>query len=64
VLEAARRISTTRGVSIGSVISDFARRGMAPEVPSALRNGIRLFPVRKDAGNATPELVKELLARC
>jgi hypothetical protein len=34
---------------------------LAPEAPSAVRNGIRLFPVRKDAGVVTPELIKELL---
>jgi hypothetical protein len=61
VLEAARKISEARGVSIGTVVSDLARRGLAPEAPVTIRNGIRLFPVRKDAGVATPELVKELL---
>ena len=61
VLDAARRISEARGVSIGTVVSALARRGLAPEAPSAVRNGIQLFPVRKDAGVVTPELIKELL---
>jgi len=47
-------------VPIGTIVSDLARRGLAPTQPTATRNGIRLFPVRPEAGLVTPELVKAL----
>ena len=50
VLASARALAAQRGVPIGTVISDLARRGLAPAQPGAVRNGIRLFPVRPDAG--------------
>jgi hypothetical protein len=33
---------------------------MADQKPEGLRNGIRVFPVRPNAGSVTPELVKIL----
>ena len=60
VLAAARALAAQRGVPIGTVVSDLARRGLAPAQPSATRNGIRLFPVRPDAGPITTELVRTL----
>lgn len=61
ILETARKLSEARGIPIGAVISELARRGLAPSTPLAVRNGIRLFPVREDAGTVTPEVVRELL---
>jgi len=60
VLASARALAAQRGVPIGTIVSDLARRGLAPAQPVATRNGIRLFPVRPDAGLVTPELVKTL----
>lgn len=60
VLASARALAAQRGVSIGTVVSELARRSLAPSQPAATRNGIRLFPVRPDAGPVTPELVKTL----
>jgi hypothetical protein len=61
VLASARALAAQRGVPIGAVISDLARRSLAPTTqPAATRNGIRLFPVRPDASPVTPELVKTL----
>ena len=60
VLASARALAAQRGVPIGAIISDLARRGLAPAQPSATSNGIRLFPVRPEAGPVTPELVKTL----
>jgi hypothetical protein len=60
VLASARALAAQRGVSIGTIVSDLARRGLAPSQPAAIRYGIRLFPVRPDAGPVTPELVKSL----
>ena len=60
VLASARALAAQRGVPIGSIVSDLARRGLAHAPPAAIRNGIRLFPVRPDAGPVTPKLVKTL----
>jgi hypothetical protein len=60
VLASARALAAQRGVPIGTIISDLARCGLASAQPTAIRNGIRLFPVRPDAGPVTPELVKTL----
>lgn len=60
VLASARALARQRGVPIGAVVSDLARRGLAPVQPAATRNGIRLFPVRPGAGAVTPEIVKTL----
>lgn len=62
VLESARALAAQRRQPIGAVISDLARRSLAPQQPIAsTRNGIRLFPVRADAAPVTPELIRELL---
>ncbi len=60
VLASARALAEQRHQSIDTVISELARRGLAPASP-AVRNGIRLFPVREGAEPVTPELVRELL---
>lgn len=61
VLDTARKLSEARGIPIGAVISQLARRGLSPATATAVRNGIRLFPVREGAGVVTPEVVKHLL---
>lgn len=62
VLAAARALAEARGQTIGQVISDLARRGLAsPDAADRERNGVPLFPVRAGAGVVTPELVRELL---
>lgn len=61
VLEAARALAERRGVSIGRVVSELARRGLEGGKSGERRNGILLFPVRPGAGPVTPELVKDLL---
>lgn len=60
ILASARALAAQKGVPIGAIVSDLARRGLAPTRPSAVRNGIRLFPVRDGAGAVTPEIVKAL----
>lgn len=60
VLASARALAAQRGVPIGTIISDLARRSLASAPSAATRNGIRLFPVRPGAGPVTPELVKAL----
>jgi hypothetical protein len=43
------------------VISDLARRALAPDTERRSRNGFPLLAVRPGAGVVTPELVRELL---
>lgn len=62
VLDAAGRIATARGVSIGRIISELARAGLrSPASGSGTRNGIRLFPVKPGTERVTPKLVRTLL---
>ena len=61
VLEAARALAERRGQSIGTVVSELARRGLRSDAASATRNGIRLFPARPDEPPVTPDLVRRLL---
>ena len=61
VLEAAKKIAAARGVAIGVVISELARRGLVPSASGRVRNGIRLFPIRDGAGLVTSEIVQQLL---
>ncbi|HEY5793027.1 MAG TPA: CopG family transcriptional regulator [Chthoniobacterales bacterium] len=60
VLESARALAAQRGVPIGTVISDLARRGLALVPFGKVRNGIRLFSMYSDADSLTPEIVKAL----
>jgi len=61
VLESAKAIAANRGTSAGHIISELARRALAPKEHSAhKRNGIRLLPPRKGARLVTPELVNRL----
>jgi hypothetical protein len=67
VLAAARALAEARGETIGQVISELARRGLAsehaasPDDAGRQRNGVPLFPVRAGAGVVTPDLVRQLL---
>jgi len=43
VLEAARSLAEAEGKSLGEVISDLARRGLAPGSQEAIDNGFPVF---------------------
>lgn len=60
ILASARALAARRGVPIGVVVSALARRGLSSAQPAAMRNGIRLFPVRPAARPVTPEIIKVL----
>jgi hypothetical protein len=60
VLASARALAAQRGVPVGTIVSELARRSLPPAQPATTRNGIRLFPVRPGAGPVTSELVKTL----
>ena len=47
VLAAAKALAQQQGKSLGEVISELARKGLAPPAPAPeFRNGIRLMPAR------------------
>lgn len=61
VLAAARVIAQQQDKTLGEVVSELARRGLQPAASApAMRNGIRLLPVRVGAQPATLELVNRL----
>lgn len=49
VLAAARALAEREGRTLGEVVSELARKGLAPTAAPQFRNGIRLMPVRADA---------------
>lgn len=55
VLNAARRIAAARSKSIGEVISELARRGLALPAKTSARKGFPVFQVTKGAPPLTPE---------
>lgn len=49
IVAAARALAAQQGRTLGEVVSELARKGLAPAAAPTLRNGIRLMPVRADA---------------
>lgn len=62
VLMVARGLADRDKKTIGEVLSELARKGLAPEPmpPLKYRNGVPLMPIAPGAGRATLELVKKL----
>ena len=61
VLAAARALAARQGRTLGEVVSELARKGLAPvESASQYRNGIRLMPVRADARPTSLEDINQL----
>jgi hypothetical protein len=59
VLEAARRLAAARDQSLGKVVSDLMRRGLAVRLPPSTREaGFPTFEVRDDSPPITLEDVK------
>jgi hypothetical protein len=61
VLEAARSLSESAGKSLGEVISELARRGLAPRVQEANEEGFPVFSVSSGARPITLEMVQKAL---
>jgi hypothetical protein len=61
VLEAARSLAHAEQRSVGDVLSDLARRGLAPRPRFAVRSGFPVFEVSPDAPPITSERVREAL---
>lgn len=61
VLAAARALAAQQGRTLGEVVSELVRKGLAPATAAPqYRNGIRLMPVRPDARPASLEEVNQL----
>jgi hypothetical protein len=55
VLQAAKEIAGTRGSTAGKVLSELARKALAPARVTRTRNGVPLLPVRP-AGAPRPTM--------
>lgn len=55
VLQAAKELAQHRGTTAGKVLSELARKALAPKRRAAIRNGIRLLPCRP-SGSPRPTL--------
>lgn len=62
ILATARTIARDRGVSIGQVVSDLARRGLSPSV-GLLSDGVVFphFDIPADAPPITSEMVRKAM---
>jgi hypothetical protein len=58
LFEAARSIAHARSVSIGRVLSDLVRKGLAHDSEYETRNDLPVFRVREGAPPITSEMVK------
>jgi hypothetical protein len=47
VLQAAKEIAANRGTTAGRVLSDLARKALAPGRSARIRNGVPLMPRRR-----------------
>lgn len=61
VLAAARALAAQQGRTLGDVVSELARKGLAPVAAAPRhRNGIRLMPVRANARPTPAEDINQL----
>jgi hypothetical protein len=61
VLEVARSLAESEGKTIGQVISELARRGLAPRPQELVDEGFPVFAVEPDAKPITLEMVQRAL---
>jgi hypothetical protein len=60
VLQVAKEIAANRGTTAGRVLSDLARKALAPAESVEVRNGVPLMPRRP---KGSPPLTMELVNR-
>jgi hypothetical protein len=61
VLEAAKSVARSTDRTLGEVISELARRGLAPSPQEESEEGFPVFAVSSDAKPITPEMVRRAL---
>ena len=61
VLLAAKELALARGTTAGKVLSDLARKALAPSRSAGLRNGVPVLPRRRpEAPRPTMKVVNDL----
>ena len=55
ILQVARELAANRGVTIGQVLSELARRGLETPGKEKVRNGVPLLP-RRPRGSRKPTM--------
>lgn len=58
VLRAAKSLANAEGKTVGQVISELARKGLAPRPQEAAEDGFPVFTVPENATPITPEMVR------
>lgn len=58
VLDAARSLAKTEQATVGKIISQLARKGLAPQPQTGRRRGFPTFTVSRRAAPITPEMVR------
>ena len=61
LLQAARSLARMRSVSLGTAVSDLARKGLESGCRIRMENGFPVFDVPPGAPPVTTEMVKSLL---
>jgi hypothetical protein len=61
VLAVARSLAESEGKTIGQIISELARRGLAPRTQELVDEGFPVFAVKPDAKPITLEMVQRAL---
>ena len=64
VYRAAASLAAERKSTLGKVLSDLARRGLAPSTKHVSRGGFPVFDVPADAPPITPEMVCDAEEEC
>jgi hypothetical protein len=60
VLRAAKEIALQRGMTVGQVLSDLARKSLTRKSPVSKKHDLPIFPIKSDAQVITLELVNQL----
>ena len=60
LLQVARQLAAQRGTTMGQVISELARQGLAPKSAPRVRNGVALFVPKAGATQPHLNLVNKL----
>jgi len=60
ILQAAKELAEMRGLTAGKVLSDLARKALAPTHMPKIRNGVPLLPHNPGGRIMTMKLVNEL----
>lgn len=58
VFRAAKSLADSEGKTVGQVISELARKGLAPRPQEATEDGFPIFAVPENATPITPEMVR------